>query len=143
MEFLFGFALAFGTILFIKRHILTDNFLKTNKLGKIVYRQSHLFSLIAPAIPYMPIEKAFRATQSFLNDEKNRQRMIFTEDKAYWIKDNAFYEAALLESGEIDNSTAKVVDTMTMDKVELDKMIFIVQKLTEGTRNDFGNPGIG
>jgi hypothetical protein len=31
---------------------------------------------------------------------------------------------------------------MTMDKVELDKMIFIVQKLTEGTRNDFGNPGI-
>jgi hypothetical protein len=143
MEFLFGFALAFGTILFIKRYILTDNLFKTNKLGKIVYRQSHLFSLIAPAIPYMPVVKTFRPTQSFLNDEKNRQRMIFTEDRAYWIKDNAFYEASLLEDGEIDNSTAKIVDTMTMDKVELDKMAFIVQKLTEGMRNDFGNPGIG
>jgi hypothetical protein len=143
MEFLFGFALAFGTILFIKRYILTDNLFKANKIGKIVYRQSHLFSLIAPAIPYMPVAKTFRPTQSFLNDEKNRQRMIFTEDRAYWIKDNAFYEASLLEDGEIDNSTAKIVDTMTMDKVELDKMAFIVQKLTEGMRNDFGNPGIG
>jgi hypothetical protein len=143
MEFLLGFALAFGTTLFVKKYILTEDLFKANKLGKIVYRQSHLFSLIAPAIPYMPTAKVFRPTQSFLNDEKNNQRIIFTEEKAYWIKDNAFYEAVLLESGEIDSSTTKVVDTMTMDKVELDKMIFIVQKLTEGTRNDFGNPGIG
>ena len=91
----------------------------------------------------MPVRQEFKATQAFLNDEKNKQRMIFTENRAYWIKDNAFYQADLLETGEIDNSTTKVVDTMTMDKVELDKMIFIVQKLTEGKRNDFGNPGIG
>jgi hypothetical protein len=143
MEFLLGFVLAFCTTLFVKRYILTEDLFKANRLGKIIYRQSHIFSLIAPAIPYMPAAKMLKPTQSFLNDEKNKQRMIFTEDKAYWIKNNAFYEAALLENGEIDNSTTKVVDTMTMDKVELDKMIFIVQKLTEGTRNDFGNPGIG
>ena len=65
-----------------------------------------------------------------------------TDDRAYWIKDNTFYEANLVD-GEVDKNTTKVVDTMTMDKVELDKMAFIVQKLTEGTRNDFGNPGIG
>ena len=32
---------------------------------------------------------------------------------------------------------------MAMDKVELDKMFFIVQKLTEGKNNDSGNPGVG
>jgi hypothetical protein len=76
-----------------------------------------------------------------LNNQKNQQRMIFTEDKAYWIKDNAFYEAKVVD-GEIDKENAKVVDTMAMDKVELDKMIFIVEKLTEGIKNDFGNPGV-
>jgi predicted ATP-dependent endonuclease of OLD family len=142
METLFGFVLAFATIFFIKRFVLTEALLDKNKTVKVIYRQSHIFSLIAPSLPYMPIQIPFKPTQSYLNEEKNRQRTIFTEDKAYWIKDNAFYQASLLD-GEIDTSTIKVVDTMTMDKVELDKMIFIVQKLTEGTRNDFGNPGIG
>jgi len=30
---------------------------------------------------------------------------------------------------------------MGMNKVELDKMFFIVQKLTEGKHNDSGDPG--
>jgi len=141
METLFGFVLAFAAIFFIKRFILTDKLLNKNKTVRVIYRQSHIFSLIAPALPYMPLQISLKPTQSYLNEEKNRQRTIFTEDKAYWIKDNAFYEANL-SNGEIDTSTIKVVDTMTMDKVELDKMIFIVQKLTEGMRNDFGNPGI-
>lgn len=143
MEFLLGFALAFVTIFLVRKFILVDSLIGQTRTSKIIYRQSHIFSLIAPSIPYMPVRQEFKATQAFLNDEKNKQRMIFTENRAYWIKDNAFYQADLLETGEIDNSTTKVVDTMTMDKVELDKMIFIVQKLTEGKRNDFGNPGIG
>jgi hypothetical protein len=141
MEFLFGFVFCFATILFIKRYMLNDKLFGETKTSKIVYRQSHIFSLIAPAIPYMPVNIEIRPTQSFLNDQKNKQRIIFTEDKAYWIKDNAFYEAKVI-NGEVDKENAKVVDTMTIDKVELDKMIFIVEKLTEGTKNDFGNPGI-
>jgi hypothetical protein len=141
MEFLLGFLFSFATILFVKRYILNNKLINETKASKIVYRQSHIFSLIAPAIPYMPLEIEIRPTQSFLNDQKNKQRMIFTEDKAYWIKDNTFYEAEVVD-GEIDKNTTKVVDTMTMNKVELDKMVFIVQKLTEGNRNDFGNPGI-
>jgi hypothetical protein len=141
MEFLLGFLFSFATILFVKKYILNNKLINETKASKIVYRQSHIFSLIAPAIPYMPLEIEIRPTQSFLNDQKNKQRMIFTEDKAYWIKDNTFYEAEVVD-GEIDKNTTKVVDTMTMNKVELDKMVFIVQKLTEGNKNDFGNPGI-
>jgi hypothetical protein len=141
MEILLGFVLAFVAILFIQRFILTDRFLERNKINRIVYRQSHIYSLIAPMIPYLPLYKRIKPTQSFINDEKKKQVVIFTEDKAYWIKNNGFYEA-LLANGEIDDSTIKIVDTMTMDKVELDKMIFIVEKLREGMKNDFGSSGL-
>jgi hypothetical protein len=142
MEFLFGFMVAFATLLFVRRFVLPLNLVASKRISSIRYSQSHIFSLVAPSIPYMPVTNYFVPTQSFLNDQKNSQKIIMTEDRAYWIKDNTFYEAQLID-GEVDKNTTKVVDTMTMDKVELDKMAFIVQKLTEGTRNDFGNPGIG
>jgi hypothetical protein len=141
MEFIVGFVAAFATLLFVKRFILNDNLINDTKGPSFIYRQSHIFSLISPALPYLDMVKKQAPTQSMLNNQKNQQRIIFTEDKAYWIKDNAFYEAQVVD-GEVDKENAKVVDTMTMDKVELDKMIFIVEKLTEGMRNDFGNPGV-
>ena len=140
MEILIGFVLAFASILFVRRFILTNSFLKENAVSKIIYRQSHIYSLIAPMMPYVPVYKKIRPTQSLINNEKKKQVIIFTDDKAYWIKDNGFYQADLLD-GEIDKSTIKIVDTMTMDKVELDKMIFIVEQLREGMRNDFGSSG--
>ena len=141
MEILLGFILSFLTILFVKKFILTDNLMSSSSIPTIRYSQSYLFDLVSPTVSYVPLQKYARPSQSYLNDQKNKQRIIFTDDKAYWIKDNAFYEAAIVD-GEVDKTTTKVVDTMTMDKVELDKMIFIVEKITEGTRNDFGNPGI-
>lgn len=140
MEILFGFALAFAAILFVRKIILTDKFLDKHTVSKIIYRQSHIYSLISPMLPYLPIYKEIRPTQSLIHNEKKKQVTIFTEDKAYWIKDNGFYQADLAD-GEIDKSTIKIVDTMAMDKVELDKMIFIVEKLREGMRNDFGSSG--
>lgn len=79
-------------------------------------------------------------TQSFEYEAKNKLRVFIAEDKAYWIKNNAFYESSVVD-GMIDESTTKVVDTMGMNKVELDKMIFIVQQLTEGMTNDGGSTG--
>jgi hypothetical protein len=81
------------------------------------------------------------ATQSRKILEKSQIRIIFSDNRAYWIKNNMFLQADLVD-GEVDDSTTKVVDTMTMDKVELDKMIFIVQKLTEGIANDGGDSSI-
>jgi hypothetical protein len=50
---------------------------------------------------------------------------------AYWIEDNNVYSAEHNELGILPE-TKKIVDMMTIDKVELDKMILIVEKLTEG-----------
>jgi hypothetical protein len=70
-------------------------------------------------------------TQAFEYEAKNKLRIFVADDKAYWIKNNAFYEANLVD-GIIDESTTKVVDTMGMNKVELDKMLFIIDQLRKG-----------
>jgi hypothetical protein len=62
------------------------------------------------------------------------------ENSAYWVKDNVFYMADLV-SGEVNPETTRVVDTMGMDSVELDKMLFIMDRLREGLDNDSGGTG--
>jgi hypothetical protein len=55
---------------------------------------------------------------------------MFIENNAYWIDNNVVYKAKT-NNDEIDNNTVEKVDIMTMNKVELDNMIFIIDKLTE------------
>jgi hypothetical protein len=40
---------------------------------------------------------------------------------------------------EIDGANATLVDTMGMDKVQLDKMLFIMDQLRDGNKNDSGD----
>jgi hypothetical protein len=58
-------------------------------------------------------------------------RILVLEEQAYWIKNNAVFVADVI-NGEIEKDTAKEVDTMAMDKVQLNKLMFIVEKLKEG-----------
>ena len=62
-------------------------------------------------------------------------RVLYINNSAYWIEDSTFYTATFA-NGSILEDTKKAVDTMGMDSVELDKMIFIVDKLTEGLSDD-------
>jgi hypothetical protein len=75
-------------------------------------------------------EKIIKTTQSLEFFKKRLKKIMFTEDNAYWIDNNVVYKAKT-NNDEIDNNTVEKVDIMTMDKVELDKMIFIIDKLTE------------
>jgi hypothetical protein len=66
-------------------------------------------------------------------------KIMIVKDRAYWIKDNTFYVATVVD-GQVNKETAKEVDTMAMSKVELDEMMFIVEKLREDN-NDSRGPG--
>ncbi len=143
MEYFLGAVTAFISMLGVL-------FLKKQK-DKIVsvpnfrYNQSYYFELIKPAIPIL----------DYLNKEQKRSEMsqakkylasqelviLFMDNQAYWIKDNAVYVADVIKGNQINKESAKVVDTMAMDKVQLDKMMFIVEKLSEGTRHDSGYSG--
>ena len=72
---------------------------------------------------------------------ENTIKVLILDGSAYWIKDNNFYTASVDQSGTVDKETTRIVDIMTMTSVELDKMLFIMDKLREGLDNDSGSTG--
>ena len=78
--------------------------------------------------------------QSQIHYDKTNVKVIILDNQAYWIKDNIFYKAPI-DGQEIDKESAEQVDTIHMDKVQLDKMLFIMDRLREGINDDSRGSG--
>jgi hypothetical protein len=74
-------------------------------------------------------------SQSKNQYDKTNIKVIIFDNNAYWIKDNIFYKAPLVDQ-LINKEAAEQVDTIHMDKVQLDKMLFIMDRLREGIDDD-------
>jgi hypothetical protein len=108
-------------------------FFKKGSVYEPMMTQSMIHSQYSKQRKY--IEKINRKSQSKIRQEKENVRVIIVENEAYWIKDNAFYTAPMVNN-LIGKDYAIQVDTEHMDKVQLDKMLFILDKLREGISND-------
>jgi hypothetical protein len=115
--------------------IFTINFLLGKNTPKEVptirYSQSHIYNLIAPFIPKNNELLESPITQSSKHFDSISIKVVFVNNKAYYIKDNIFY-VANVEDEVIQHETATVVDTMSMNKVQLKEIMMIVEKLTKG-----------
>lgn len=95
--------------------------------------------MMAPVtINIMPLKDL--KTQATEHYDSRQVRVLMTETNAYWIANNALYTAEIIDGSVVESSTKKV-DMMGMSKVELEEMIFIVEKLTEGKSNDRWSSG--
>jgi hypothetical protein len=137
-EYFIGFLIAFGLIILLR--VLVPKIVKSESAIKIKYSQSHIHDMIKdslPDSPFLPIQKP----RQTLNHEKSvNLRVLFIDKEAYWIKENKLFIADH-ESGVVKEDTARRVDTMGMNRVQLDKVIYIVDVLNEGNENDRGYPG--
>lgn len=79
-------------------------------------------------------------TQSRKYHEKMNIKVIIVDNNAYWVKDNIFYTAPMIDE-HINNDMVQEVDTISMDKVQLEQMLFIMDKLREGIDNDSRSSG--
>jgi hypothetical protein len=140
MEFLFGIVFGIVSLYIAAKIIQKLDIARRFTVYPIRRSQSYIHSLLLSTLQNLQDGPQPIKTQSRDRIAKQSMTVVFVDDNAYWIKDNKFYQASVI-NGQIDNSTIKTVDTMGMDKVELDKMFFIVQKLTEGKHNDSGDPG--
>lgn len=130
MDFVLGAVVSLAIVFLLsvfKRYMITKN-----TPVKVLVTQSKTFDLMLDNMIIIPRQKQQMDTQSTLFYKKNSTRILFTDKNAYWIKDNNVYCADVGESGEILEESAKPLDMMSMDKVQLNEMIFIVEKLTEG-----------
>jgi len=136
MKYLLGSFITFASIVFIGLRFPIPK----RETGQIKYSQSHIYSLVKPLLDLHPPAKKRLSTQATKYEDKHNVRVIIVEGSAYWIKDNLFHTAEFDENG-INKESTRVVDTMGMGKVELDKMIFIIDQLTDGDKNDSGSTG--
>ena len=136
MEYFLGSAITMIAMFITTRLILPR---KLNaKVNNFRYSQSHIHTLIMPFIPDIKSYKKKMITQSSKHDEKVNIKVVIFDNKAYFVKDGSFYSADM-DGNFIDRQTATVVDTIGMDKVQLDKMLFIMDQLRDGKKNDSGD----
>ena len=138
MEFLLGSVATVLAILVLRSAIIKD--LSKNSKISIRYSQSHIYEITKEFIPDEFFFKKQRDTQSKSHEKSMYTRVVFLDNEAYWIKNNALFVADM-EEGVVAEETARVVDTMGMDKVQLEKVIHIVEALTEGRKDDSGYSG--
>jgi hypothetical protein len=132
MEFLLG-TVTTTLILFIFVVFLINKRNKREPFFLIRYSQSHIHRILSPLLPQVDqISKINnKDNQSSKHLKNTNVRVLIVEGKAYWTKNNVFYVSNIID-GDVDKNNAQVVDTMGMDKVELDKMLFIIDQLRRG-----------
>lgn len=138
MEFLLGSVATVLAILVLRSAIIKD--LSKNSKISIRYSQSHIYEITKEFIPDEFFFKKQRDTQSKGHEKSMYTRVVFLDNEAYWIKNNALFVADM-DEGVVAEETARKVDTIGMDRVQLEKVIHIVEALTEGRKDDSGYSG--
>ena len=136
MEYFLGSAITM-IAMFITTRLVIPRLLKAKTIN-FRYSQSHIHTLVMPLLPDLRTYKKKIVSQSSKHDEKVNIRVVILDNKAYFVKDGGFY-CADVDGDSIDKQSATVVDTMGMDKVQLDKMLFIMDQLRDGKKNDSGD----
>lgn len=137
MEYFAGAFITLAVVYAINKMIARQ--LAQNKQTVIRYSQSHIYK-VAESIIVGPKKSPRPDSQASRYQNNAYLKIVVAENRAYWIKDNAFYVADIVD-GDVDKSSTKQVDTMAMDDVELKKMLAIVETLREGDHNDGRNTG--
>jgi hypothetical protein len=138
MEFFLGSIITFAYFIIFNR--LFNNAANEKIAYAPIFSQSRKIQLIKDYLIISTTSKQQKNTQSVKHSKRNSIKAFFWEDNVYWIE-NGYLVTARLAGNQIEETTKKRVDTHSLSKVELDKMIFIVDKLTEGNKNDSGNSG--
>ena len=131
-----------GSIITLASIFITVKFIRQPKnrfiSNPIVHGQSRLHDLTKYMLPEVKSEPVkTQATEYF---DSKHIKVVYTSSSVYWIQDGIFYTADFV-NGEVLQETKKKVDTSTMNKVELDKISFIVDILAKDEKNDSGNSG--
>ena len=109
-------------------------------LSTTLYSQSDMHRLLKYFFSLNIITDEKPPSQLTKRRERDMIRVIVMGDLAYWVSENIFYVAEAI-NGEVIPQTAKPVDTNSMNKKDLDKMLFILDSLKNGSKNDSSSAG--
>ena len=136
MDFLIGAAVTI-TAYIITQKIVRNQF-ETKQLADVKYSQSHIYEIVKPYLEFAQAFDVPENTQAANYIKNAYMKVMIVKNRAYWIKNNTLFTAEVI-NGQVQKETAKEVDTMSMDKVQLNEMIFIVEKLREESDDNRGS----
>ena len=136
MEYFLGSAITLLAMFVTTRLISSPKNIVNNNPFR--YSQSHIHEIVSPLVPNLKKYKKVIKRQSSNQEEKTNIKVVIFDNKAYFIRDAKFY-CAEMHGTDIDGANATLVDTMGMDRVQLDKMLFIMDQLRDGKNNDSGD----
>ena len=135
------YILAIGLTLAMSWSIIELNRYRVLKsLNNVRYSQSDIHQRILDIVPPKTNNKIEVESQSAKHAASTMIKIIVIENKAYWVKDNIFYFADT-NNGDIVDVTAKPVDISSMSKQDMDKMLFILDNLRKGKKDDSSSTG--
>lgn len=117
--------------------IVTKN--EQSFLKQLAYRQSDIHNITKHLYINKNVIKK-KETQLTKRMDEEEVKVVLTDDKAYWVADNIFYDADLVDDRP-DMSTAKPIDASNMSKEDVDKMLFILDNLDRGNKDERGSTG--
>jgi hypothetical protein len=132
------YVIGVGLTLLLTSYILYKG-RKLKSFSGIAYSQSSIHLMIKDFLPKDLYKKPRRESQMSKHIEENTVKIIFIEDKAYWVNNNIFYCAEAV-GNSIDIDTTEPVDTTSMSKKDIDKMLFILDNLKNGSSDDSSGP---
>jgi hypothetical protein len=108
--------------------------------SKTLYSQSDIHDLLKYFFSLNINNNEKPPSQLTKRKEKDMIKVIVMGNLAYWVSENIFYVAEAVD-GEVVPETAEPVDTNSMSRRDLDKMLFILDSLKNGKKNDSSSAG--
>lgn len=106
-------------------------------LQPIKYKQSDVHRALKTFDIFINKPKIKKKSQLDKMLEENVVNVIVLDNKAYWVLSNVFYMADFVD-GEVKPETTMPIDTAEMSSNDIDKMLFILDKLGDGKNYDSG-----
>ena len=108
--------------------------------SKTLYSQSDIHKLLKYFFSLNITNSEKPLSQLTKRKERDMIKVIVMGNLAYWVSENIFYVAEAVD-GEVIPQTAQPVDTNSMSRKDLDKMLFILDSLKNGKKNDSSSAG--
>jgi hypothetical protein len=137
MKYFIGFFLTFIVSLAI---IIIMNKKIGKKMSRTLYSQKDTHELFKYFFSIDSSNQKKRLSQLTKHTEKSMIKVMVIGQEAYWVSDNTFYVAKAID-GEVEPGSAQPVDIENMSKNDINKMLFILDNLESGKKNDSGSSG--
>ena len=105
--------------------------------SKTLYRQSDMHNMLKEFFFRDIFDNEVASSQSKIWKEKKTTKFLVIDQKAYWVSNNMFYVCDT-DNGQVRPETGKPIDISTMSPKEVNKMLFILDNLNGGRKNDSG-----